>query len=331
MIWADVDELLVVGGSSRMPAVREMLTTTSGKEPNYSMNPDQVIGHGAALLCQAMLNNTDDDQFSLVDVNSRSLGVIGIDPQTKQKYNHIVIPKNTSLPFNATMNFVTGKLGQSSVLFPVVEGESRRPEECVQIGKCSVRDLPKDLPKGTQIRVHFSYDSGGRLAVSARIPTTRQSASTMIDRENVGEGHSLSRWKERLLGKPETGSKSEAEGLSRLDSLFRDIASSSSSGDPKIEKRISELGKQLKVKQQQQMEAQQKQVNAATRAEAVQFSGLLSRLSKGIASIKAEIKFAEIECGRQIVIAGKEGFGEAAQAEEARELMAKLKPAGKKK
>lgn len=331
MIWADVDELLVVGGSSRMPAVREMLTTASGKEPNYSMNPDQVIGHGAALLCQAMLNTTDDDQFSLVDVNSRSLGVIGIDPQTKQKYNHIVIPKNTSLPFNATMNFVTGKLGQSSVLFPVVEGESRRPEECVQIGKCSVRDLPKDLPKGTQIRVHFSYDSGGRLAVSARIPTTRQSASTMIDRENVGEGHSLSRWKERLLGKPETGSKSEAEGLSRLDSLFREIASSSSSGDPKIEKRISELGKQLKVKQQQQMEAQQKQVNAATRAEAVQFSGLLSRLSKGIASINAEIKFAEIECGRQIVIAGKEGFGEAAQAEEARELMAKLKPAGKKK
>jgi len=116
MSWTDINELLVVGGSSRIPAVREMLTTISGKEPNYSMNPDQVVGHGAALLCHTLMIAKEADQFNLIDVNSRSLGVIGIDPQTKERFNHIVIPKNTSLPFNATKNFVTAKDGQASVL-----------------------------------------------------------------------------------------------------------------------------------------------------------------------------------------------------------------------
>ena len=328
MIWSDIDDLLVVGGSSRIPAVREMLTEISGKKPNYSMNPDQVVGHGAALLCHSLTNAKEAEQFNLVDVNSRSLGVIGIDPQTKERFNHIVIPKNTSLPFNATKNFVTAKLDQASVLIAVVEGESRRPEECVHIGKCTVRELPKGLPKGTQINVHFSYDSSGRLAVSARIPETRQSASTVIDRKTDGESQSLSRWKERLTGKQETTASSRDEKLARLDGLFREIAQSSSSGDPKIEKRINELNKELGVRQKKQEQVQEKQASSPSRAEAQQYSGLLSKLSKGIASIEAEIKSAEIESGRQIVKSGKEGFGEAAQAEEARELIAELKAAG---
>ncbi len=327
MSWESIDDLLIVGGSSRIPAVREMLTTMSGKEPNYSMNPDQVVGHGAALLCHSLTNAKEDERFNLVDVNSRSLGVIGMEPKTKQKFNHIVIPKNTPLPFNAIKNFVTGKVGQASVAIPVVEGESRRPEECVQIGKCSVRDLPKGLPVGTKITVSFSYDSSGRLAVSARIPATRQSASTVIDRKNTAEKQSLSQWKDRLMGKQvsKKNPPSSSDKLSRLDALFREIASTSSSGDPKIEKRINQLDKDLEAKQKKHQEAEQKQVTSPSRAEAVQYSSVLSKLSKGIASIEAEIKYAEIECGRQIVLAGKEGFGEAAQAEEARELMAELK------
>ena len=327
MTWDGIDDLLVVGGSSRIPAVREMLTSISGKEPNYSMNPDQVVGHGAALLCHSLTNAKGDDQFSLVDVNSRSLGVIGIDPQTKEKFNHIVIPKNTPLPFNATEIFVTGKIDQASVAIPVVEGESRRPEECVQIGKCSVRDLPRGLPVGTKIQVHFAYDSSGRLEVSARIPVARQSAATVIDRKTDRERQSLGAWKDRLTGKPvsQKNEPTSSDNLTRLDALFQEIASTSSSGDPKIEKRISQLRKDLEAKRKKHQEAQQKQANSPNRAEAVQYSSILSKLSKGIASIEAEIKFTEIECGRQIVLAGKEGFGEAAQAEEARELMAKLK------
>ena len=328
MNWSEIDELLVVGGSSRIPSVRKTLTSISGKEPNYSLNPDQVVGHGAALLCHSLITAKEAEKFNLVDVNSRSLGVIGIDPQTQERFNHIVIPKNTSLPFNATKNFVTAKDGQASVLISVVEGESRRPDECAQIGKCTVRELPAGLPKGTKIRVHFSYDSSGRLTVSARIPTTRQSASTVIDRKTDGENFSLSSWKERLTGKQVTTGSSRSEMLVRLDNLFREIASSSSSGDPKIDKRISELGKELEVRHKKQQQVQDKQANSPSRAEALQYSSLLSRLSKGIASIEAEIKSAEIESGRQIVLAGKEGFGEAAQAEEARELIAELKAAG---
>ena len=134
-------------------------------------------------------------------------------------------------------------------------------------------------------------------------------------------------WKDRLTGKPvsQKNEPTSSDNLSRLDALFLEIASTSSSGDPKIEKRISQLRKDLEAKRKKHQEAQQKQANSPNRAEAVQYSSILSKLSKGIASIEAEIKFTEIECGRQIVLAGKEGFGEAAQAEEARELMAKLK------
>ena len=155
MSWSDIDELLVVGGSSRIPSVRETLTLISGKEPNYSLNPDQVVGHGAALLCHSLITAKEAEKFNLVDVNSRSLGVIGLDPQTQERFNHIVIPKNTSLPFNATKNFVTAKDDQASVLISVVEGESRRPAECAQIGRCTVRDLPKGLPKGTKLEFTF--------------------------------------------------------------------------------------------------------------------------------------------------------------------------------
>jgi len=138
----------------------------------------------------------------------------------------------------------------------------------------------------------------------------------------------LSRWKEALTGKPKTSVSSRAEKLTQLDRLFQEIAETSSSGDPKVEKRINELNKELAVRQKKQAEAQEKQASSPSRAQAQQYSGLLSKLSKGIASIEAEIKSAKIESGRQIVLAGKEGFGAAAQAEEARELIADLKAAG---
>ena len=214
------------------------------------------------------------------------------------------------------------------MLIAVVEGESRRPEECVRVGKCTVRELPKGLPEGTQIKVHFSYDSSGRLTVSARIPKTRQTASTVIDRKTDGEGQSLSRWKEALTGKPKTSVSSRDEKLARLDGLYREIAESSSSGDPKIEKRLIELRKELDVRKKKQEQVQEKQASSPSRAEAQQYSSLLSKLSKGIASIEAEIKSTEIESGRQIVLSGKEGFSEAAQSEEARELIAELKASG---
>jgi len=107
-----------------------------------------------------------------------------------------------------------------------------------------------------------------------------------------------------------------AEKLARLDVLFREIASTSSSGDARIEKRLAQLRKELEEKRKKQGEAQTQQAGAGSRAEAVQYSSILSRLSKGIASIETEIKFTEIESGRQIVASGKEGFGEAAQAED---------------
>ena len=101
----------------------------------------------------------------------------------RQKINAVLIPKNTQLPARASRTFVTARAGQRDVLVPVVEGESHRPEDCIKLGKCVVRNLPPDLPAGTSIEVEYRYGGNGCVSVSARVPSARLSAHVEIERE----------------------------------------------------------------------------------------------------------------------------------------------------
>ena len=325
--WNEIDELLLVGGSTRIPAVRQMLTAASGKSPNLSLNPDQVVSHGAAILCDSLMNKNVSKKLSLFNVSSHSLGVIGIHPKTFQKSNSIVIPRNTSLPFNATKRLITGKESQRSASIPVVEGESMRPEECMQIGECALRDLPLGLPKGTIINVHFSYDSGGRLAVSARIPKTRQSTAIVIERGRKLASGDLADWKQKLTGEASTGDSGHSSKLQRLDQLLMTIgreASTSNAADPVAAKRIATLHDDLRQKKKELTKLQNQQSLAESRSEAVQLSGKLARLSDEITSLELEANFAEIDMGRAFVQSSSEASRSSKPAQEARTLIAEL-------
>ena len=158
--WKDIDRVLLVGGSTphadgRATCSREL----SGKEPDGSVSADEAVAHGAALHAGAAAGHStraSRPRFSITNVNSHSLGVVATDAKTDRKRNAILIPRNTPLPVTAKRVFHTQKAGQKSILVQIVEGESASPDDCSQIGKCVVRDLPPNLPAQTPIEVRFS-------------------------------------------------------------------------------------------------------------------------------------------------------------------------------
>lgn len=200
-----IDRVLLVGGSSRMPMVRAMLCRLTGKEPDASYSPDEVVAHGAALYAQMLLAEGSDlgsMSNTLVNVNAHSLGVVGLEASTGQMRNVILIPKNTPLPTRATRNFRTAKADQRSVQVRIVEGEGDRPEDCITLGRCVIRDLPPGLPADALVEVEYRYGANGCISVAARVPSIRYSAHVELERERVSQAEDLETWRARLLGQP---------------------------------------------------------------------------------------------------------------------------------
>ncbi|HEX4147829.1 MAG TPA: Hsp70 family protein, partial [Pirellulales bacterium] len=217
--WEGIDRVLLVGGSSRIPMVAEMLRRASGKEPDRTQSPDEAVAHGAALYAGMLMAADGSPQaarFTLVNVNSHSLGVVGIDPQTRQKVNAIVIPKNTPLPCRAVRRFKTAHDNQPNVKVSVVEGESQRPDYCIALGQCVIRNLPAGLPQGSTIEVEYQYSANGRISVLARVPAVRQSASVEIQPDVARDLGDLNSWRRKLCPRAEiTPTPAEAAANAR--------------------------------------------------------------------------------------------------------------------
>lgn len=235
--WAEIDRVLLVGGSSRMPMVRDMLRKLTGREPDCSQSPDEAVAHGAALYAGALMakeTKPSESTCEVVNVNSHSLGVVGVHRTTGHKTNVVVIPKNTPLPAGASRVFHTAQADQRSIRVPVVEGESERPEDCIALGECVVKDLPPGLPAGATIEVEYRYAANGLISVTARVPAVRYSARVEIQRTQASDLDDLNTWRARLLGKPhwDRDKADEAVGnvtvdlsdqasiLQRLDALY---------------------------------------------------------------------------------------------------------------
>ncbi|QDU93373.1 Hsp70 family protein [Lignipirellula cremea] len=202
--WSDIDRVLMVGGSTRMPAVADMLQKLSGKAPDCSVSPDEAVAHGAALHAGLLLDRHEgiSPAFKIKNVNSHSLGVVATDAQTKRKRNAILIPRNTPLPVTAKRVFKTQKAGQKSILVQIVEGESASPDDCSEIGKCSVKDLPHDLPAKTPIEVRFRYEENGRLTAMVRVEGASSQLHHEITRENSMTREQLDSWRGYISGLP---------------------------------------------------------------------------------------------------------------------------------
>lgn len=198
--WPSLDRVLLVGGSTRMPMVRGMIQRLSGKEGDTSVAADEAVAHGAALHAGLILAKSQGrpTTFKIRNVNSHSLGVVGIDRLTRRRRNGILIPRNTRLPVTAKRTFRTHKANQRSILVQIVEGESPSADDCNSIGKCTVTSLPADMPAQSPVNVLFHYQPNGRLKVRVSVPNTKQEVETEIVRENGLPKEHLDGWRKYI-------------------------------------------------------------------------------------------------------------------------------------
>jgi len=198
--WSDVTRVLLVGGSTRMPAISRRLEELTGIVPDASLYPDEAVARGAAIYARYLLQSRGESDappsFQVADVNSHSLGILGVDQETGRRENVIVIPRNSRLPARAVRNFVTRQQQQQSVVVQVLEGESTMPEHCTTVGRAVVRHLPADLPQGHPIEVIYEYGANGRLAVRAAVQGTNRQVQMELERDQGLSAERLSAWKQ---------------------------------------------------------------------------------------------------------------------------------------
>ncbi len=194
MSWANIDKILLVGGSTRMPMVQEMIATISGKEINpYEVNPDEVVAIGAALqgtLRQISEGSTETvnmpdavierfigpdgaPKVTVTDGATHNLGLVVLNMQ-REHIIHIMIPKMTAVPCEIADKFLTVDHNQPSVLIEVVQGlEQDQPKNDIdlfeeyKLGECTL-ELPPGLPQGSPIEVNYKYNIDQNLEVTAK-------------------------------------------------------------------------------------------------------------------------------------------------------------------
>lgn len=196
--WSDIERVLLVGGATRLPMVRDMLRALSGKAPDDSVAADEAVAHGAALHAGALLDlvNGRQPQFQVKNVSSHSLGVVATDPSTGRARNAVIIPRNTPLPVAARRIFHTQRDDQQSILLQILEGEGATPDACIALARCVVRDLPRSLPARSPVDVRFQYQADGRLQVWVLSHPEKPPFEVELDRPNSLNRAELFKWRQ---------------------------------------------------------------------------------------------------------------------------------------
>ncbi len=170
---SDIEHVILVGGSTRMPAVTELVQTLTGKEPNKSVNPDEVVAVGAAVQAGVLRGEVKD--ILLLDVTPLSLGI-----ETKGGVMTKMIERNTTIPTRRTEVYTTAEDNQPSVEIHVLQGEREMSQFNKTLGKFQLVDIPQ-APRGVpQIEVTFDIDANGIVHVSAKDRATGKEQSITI-------------------------------------------------------------------------------------------------------------------------------------------------------
>ncbi|MFN3286159.1 MAG: molecular chaperone DnaK [bacterium] len=240
----DLHEVILVGGSTRMPMIQELVRRLTGKEPNKEVHPDEVVAIGAAIQAGVLAGEVRD--VVLLDVTPLSLGI-----ETLGGVMTVLIPRNTTIPTRKSETFTTAEDGQTQVEIHVLQGERPMARDNRTLGRFILDGIPP-APRGVpKIEVTFDIDANGILAVSAKDLATGREQSIKI----TGTSTLTREEVERMIREAEAHAeedrrkREEAEILNRGDSLayqterlLRDQAKSVSEADRReLEQKVAEL------------------------------------------------------------------------------------------
>ncbi|RUO86624.1 molecular chaperone DnaK [Spiroplasma endosymbiont of Megaselia nigra] len=242
---SDLDQVLLVGGSTRIPAVQEVIKHELGKEPNRTINPDEVVAIGAAIQGGVLAGDVKD--VLLLDVTPLSLGI-----ETLGKVSTVLIPRNTTIPTSKSQVFSTAADNQPAVDIHVLQGERKMAADNKSLGRfqlSGIEPAPKGIP---QIEVKFSIDANGIVSVTAKdLKTIKEQSVTITNGGGLTEEEI-----QRMINEAEQNKDKDEQKLknielrnkaeSYLSTITQALEGNKDKMDPEQLKASEEMAKEIK-------------------------------------------------------------------------------------